>query len=89
MFCKDKEKNYYRRFRVDKMEIKKPRRKTKDMVLCVSCKKPIHADDLGMITKEGLWHKQCLFRILYQTPDCFLTGVEVKVKSSLLEVRNR
>lgn len=71
------------------MEIKKPKRKTKNMVLCVSCKKPIHKEDLGMINKNGMWHKQCTFRILWQTPDCFLTGVEVKVKEKFMEVRNR
>lgn len=66
-------------------EIKRPKRKTKKMVLCVSCKNPIHRDDLGMITKEGLWHRQCLFQIIYQTPDCFLTGYEIRVKESILE----
>jgi len=50
------------------------------MVLCVNCKKPIHVDDLGMINKDGLWHKECLFKILYLNPDNFLTGMEVKVK---------
>lgn len=65
-----------------------PKRKTKDMVLCVECKKPIHVDDLGMIDKRGMWHKQCLFKILYMNPDKFLTGAEIKTKIHENETRN-
>lgn len=38
--------------------MKLPKRKTKEMVLCVECKRPIHIDDLAMITKEGMWGKK-------------------------------
>lgn len=59
----------------------KPKRKTKDMVLCFECKQPIHFDDLAMITKDGLRHKGCCFRIFWLTQDNFIIGYESKVKS--------
>ncbi len=69
--------------------MKKPKRKTKDMVLCVECKKPIHIDDLAMITKEGMYHKGCCFRVLWQRPDGFLLGFEGKVKKDSQYITNK
>ena len=62
----------------------KPKRRTKDMVLCAECKKPIHIDDFAGVTPEGIWHKECLFRIFYKNKDGFLTGLEYKIKKTKL-----
>ena len=60
--------------------MKKPLRKTKDMILCVECKSPIHIDDLGLMSKEGLYHKECSFKIVYQDQKGFIFGFEGRVK---------
>jgi hypothetical protein len=60
--------------------IQKPKRKTKEMILCAECNKPIHIDDLGVVSYKGLYHKDCCFKI-YQLHQGFLIGVEMKVKS--------
>ena len=60
--------------------MKQPKRKTKEMVLCVECKKPIHIDDLAMITKDGMYHKDCAFKVFYMNSEGFLTGSEMKTK---------
>lgn len=62
--------------------MKTPKRITKEMVLCAECKKPIHIDDLALISKEGMFHKECCFKIFYQNPDGFLTGEEVRIKEN-------
>lgn len=28
-------------------------------VLCPKCNKPVHIDDVGMINKDGIWHRDC------------------------------
>lgn len=63
--------------------MKKPKRQTKEMVLCVECKKPIHLDDLGMISKEGLWHQECLFRIARLNPERFIIGYEALIRKKV------
>ena len=60
--------------------MKQPKRKTKEMILCVECKKPIHIDDLAMVTKEGMYHKSCTFKVFYMNSKGFLTGYEFKTK---------
>ena len=65
----------------------KLKRRTKDMVLCAYCKKPIHIDDLALISKEGMFHKECCFKILYQDSSGFLTGAEVKIRNKLKDKR--
>ena len=58
--------------------MKKPKRLTKDMVLCAECKRPIHIDDLALISNEGMFHKECCFKIFYKNPSGFLTGAEIR-----------
>ena len=51
------------------------------MIKCIVCKKPINADDLGAITKDGLLHKLCCFKVIYiDHKTNFITGYELKVK---------
>ena len=51
------------------------------MIKCIVCKKPINADELGAITKNGLLHKLCCFKIIYiDHKTNFITGYELKVK---------
>ena len=59
--------------------MKQPKRKNKRMVLCAECGKPIHIDDLGLISKEGMFHQECTFRVLHTRED-FIEGYEVKIK---------
>lgn len=61
--------------------MKQPKRKTKNMVLCADCKKPIHIEDIGLISKEGMFHKECIFRVLHTNKE-FIEGYEVKVRKN-------
>jgi hypothetical protein len=60
--------------------MKKPKRRTKEMVLCPECKKPVHIDDWAMTDKRGFWHRQCIFKVFYQNPEGFLTGGEMRIR---------
>lgn len=61
----------------------KPKRRTKEMILCADCKKPIHIDDLALISKEGMFHKECCFKIFCQNPEGFLIGAEMRIRKEL------
>lgn len=63
--------------------MKKPKRTTKEMIRCFVCNKAIHINDLAGFTKSGLVHKQCLFQIVMQGKDGFITGYEAKCKKKL------
>lgn len=45
--------------------MKEPKEIKKEHVLCISCKKPIHIDELGAINKQGMCHNNicCLIDI--------------------------
>lgn len=58
----------------------KAKRSKPEYVKCAYCKRPIHIDDLGVISTKGLFHKECCFRVLMQDPNSFITGYEVKIR---------
>ena len=64
------------------MENKKPKYTKKEYIKCVQCNKPIYIDDLGMINKDGLWHKECYFRVCYLDSKGFIYGYETKVRKN-------
>jgi hypothetical protein len=66
--------------------MKKPNKITKNMVLCAKCKKPIHIDDLALISKEGMYHKKCAFELFLQNPDGFLITEEPHIKSQFYNI---
>ena len=55
--------------------------KKSNMILCQSCGNPIHITDLGMIKKEGMWHKECCLRDSCEVAG-FLIYSSEKVKST-------
>ena len=61
--------------------MKKPKRTKPEHIRCAYCNKAIHIDDLGCVSKEGMYHKQCLFKIYYQDINGFLCGAEMKIKA--------
>ena len=67
----------------------KPKRTKPEHIKCAHCNKAIHINDLGCVAKEGMYHKQCLFKIYFQDPFGFITKAEVRCKKQIMETKTK